>query len=48
MSFRPKGEILVSVIKDFSVTAFLRNDTAIYAIKYYKEDKGIGRISWVS
>ena len=34
MSFRPKGEIFSSFIKDFSVTSFLRNDTVIYATKY--------------
>jgi hypothetical protein len=33
MSFRPKGEIFSSVLKDFSVTSFLRNDTVIIAGK---------------
>jgi len=28
------GEIFFSVIKDFSVTSFLRNDAAISATKY--------------
>jgi hypothetical protein len=32
-SFRAKREIFSSVIKDFSVTSFLRNDTAINAAK---------------
>jgi hypothetical protein len=39
MSFRPKGEIFSSVIKDFSVTSFLRNDTVINATKYRARER---------
>jgi hypothetical protein len=34
MSLRQKEEIFSSVIKDFSVTSFLRNDTVINVSKY--------------
>ena len=32
---RTPGEILSSVIKDFSVTSFLRNDSVVHASKYW-------------